>query len=467
MNLGLWEYFSLLPLLVTLVLAFTLRSALIAMLTGTFIGTLLIGMSPGVGLNQVFQKSLGNADFIWICEIVILIGILFELFKLSGVLNALAQKVMQRQKKRRNVELSAWAMGFMIVDDYFSPLLTGAIIKPISDRVFIPREKLAFILDATTASVCILFPFTAWGAYVASLIAAQGGPIESVGQALSIYILAIPYNIYPILLILFTLFICIGLIPDFGPMKKAEERAKETGALIRPGSSPLLSETDNIDLKIESLIKPSVLFDLFIPVLLIIGVGVLTLIFLGTVKIVEAFMLAVTFLVIMSALKGRFKNTLEVGELITAGMKNVAGALLIIALAYSLNTVTTELGAADLIIKLFADNLSGTTLVILTFLITAIISFSTGTSWGAYAMTIPVVLPLAYDLTGGEITPLIYQTIAAIAGGGIFGDNASPVSDTTVLSSVGAGCDHIDHVITQLPYALLIGLISVFFYMLV
>jgi Na+/H+ antiporter NhaC len=105
--------------------------------------------------------------------------------------------------------------------------------------------------------------------------------------------------------------------------------------------------------------------------------------------------------------------------------------------------------------------------VILTFLITAIISFSTGTSWGAYAMTIPVVLPLAYDLTGGEITPLIYQTIAAIAGGGIFGDNASPVSDTTVLSSVGAGCDHIDHVITQLPYALLIGLISVFFYMLV
>ena len=250
-------------------------------------------------------------------------------------------------------------------------------------------------------------------------------------------------------------------------MKKAEERAKETGALIRPGSSPLLSETDNIDLKIESLIKPSVLFDLFIPVLLIIGVGVLTLIFLGTVKIVEAFMLAVTFLVIMSALKGRFKNTLEVGELITAGMKNVAGALLIIALAYSLNTVTTELGAADLIIKLFADNLSGTTLVILTFLITAIISFSTGTSWGAYAMTIPVVLPLAYDLTGGEITPLIYQTIAAIAGGGIFGDNASPVSDTTVLSSVGAGCDHIDHVITQLPYAILIGIISVIFYMVV
>ena len=437
------------------------------MLVGTFIGTLMIGMAPGIGLNQVFQKSLGNADFIWICEIVILIGILFELFKLSGVLNTLAQKVMHRQKERRNVELSAWAMGFMIVDDYFSPLLTGAIIKPISDRVLIPREKLAFILDATTASVCILFPFTAWGAYIASLIAAQGGPIGSVEQALSVYILAIPYNIYPILLILFTLLICLGFIPDFGPMKIAEKRVKETGALIRPGSSPLLSESDNIDVKAETLIKPSILLELFLPIVLIIGVGILTAIFLGAVKIVEAFMLTVTYLITISAFKGRFKNALEVGDLITNGMKNVSGALLIIALAYSLNTVTTELGAADLIIRLFADNLSGTTLVILTFLITAIISFATGTSWGAYAMTIPVVLPLAYDLTGGEINPLIYQTIAAIAGGGIFGDNASPVSDTTVLSSVGAGCDHIDHVITQLPYAILIGIISVIFYMVV
>lgn len=467
MILGEWEYFSLLPLLITLLLAFTFRSALIAMLVGTFIGTLMIGMAPGIGLNQVFQKSLGNADFIWICEIVILIGILFELFKLSGVLNTLAQKVMHRQKERRNVELSAWAMGFMIVDDYFSPLLTGAIIKPISDRVLIPREKLAFILDATTASVCILFPFTAWGAYIASLIAAQGGPIGSVEQALSVYILAIPYNIYPILLILFTLLICLGFIPDFGPMKIAEKRVKETGALIRPGSSPLLSESDNIDVKAETLIKPSILLELFLPIVLIIGVGILTAIFLGAVKIVEAFMLTVTYLITISAFKGRFKNALEVGDLITNGMKNVSGALLIIALAYSLNTVTTELGAADLIIRLFADNLSGTTLVILTFLITAIISFSTGTSWGAYAMTIPVVLPLAYDLTGGEINPLIYQTIAAIAGGGIFGDNASPVSDTTVLSSVGAGCDHIDHVITQLPYAILIGIISVIFYMIV
>jgi|TARA_B110000881_G_C18604615_1_gene538467 Na+/H+ antiporter NhaC len=467
MILGEWEYISLLPLVITLLLAFVMRSALIAMLVGTFIGTLLIGLTPGVGLNQIFQASLGNDDFIWICEIIILIGILFELFKSSGALNLLAERVMKRQKKRRNVELSAWAMGFMIVDDYFSPLLTGAIIRPISDRVSIPREKLAFILDATTASVCILFPFTAWGAYVSSLIAAQGGPVDSVEQALSIYILAIPYNIYPILLIIFTLFICAGLISDFGPMKTAEERVKNTGALIRSGSVPMVSEDDHIDVNARIGRQPSLVFELLMPIILIIGVGVISIVVLGSVKIVEAFLLAVTYLIIVATYKKRFKNAVEIGELIVSGMKSVSGALLIIALAYSLNTVTSELGAADLIIDLFAEDLTSSTLLIMTFLVTAIISFSTGTSWGAYAMTIPVVLPLAYELTGGQITPLIYQTVAAIAGGGIFGDNASPVSDTTVLSSVGAGSDHIDHVITQLPYALLIGAISIVFYALI
>jgi Na+/H+ antiporter NhaC len=203
------------------------------------------------------------------------------------------------------------------------------------------------------------------------------------------------------------------------------------------------------------------------PIILVIGVGVISIVVLGSVKIVEAFLLAVTYLIIVATYKKRFKNAAEIGELIVSGMKSVSGALLIIALAYSLNTVTSELGAADLIIDLFAEDLTSSTLLIMTFLVTAIISFSTGTSWGAYAMTIPVVLPLAYELTGGQITPLIYQTVAAIAGGGIFGDNASPVSDTTVLSSVGAGSDHIDHVITQLPYALLIGTISLVFYALI
>ncbi|MDA0993910.1 MAG: transporter [Proteobacteria bacterium] len=455
-----WGMWSLSPLLATLVLAFITRSALIAMLAGTFVGTLMMGSVPGVGLNQLFQSSLGNGDFIWICEIVVLIGILFELFKRAGVLGTLARRFAGGSGKRRAVELSAWGMGFVIVDDYFSPLLTGAVMRPLSDRVGIPREKLAFILDSTTASVCILVPFTAWGAYMASLIAAQGGAVGSVEEGLAVFIGAIKYNFYPMLMLLFTFLVCAGVIPDFGPMRKAERRAAQTGELIRPGGKPLVSDDGEDVFTDVGGQKPSLLLELLTPILLLIGVGTWSLIAAGEVKIVEAFMLANVWMFAALAVKGRFSGVGDVGDIIVAGTRNVMAALLIIALAYSLNAVTTELGAGRFIVDQFTSGLSPNSLVVICFLLTAAISFSTGTSWGAYAMMMPVALPVTFEVSGGEITPLVYQAIAAIAGGGIFGDHASPVSDTTVLSSVGAGSDHIDHVVTQLPYALLIAAVT-------
>jgi Na+/H+ antiporter NhaC len=460
-----WGILSLLPLVATLVLAFVTRSALIAMLVGTFVGTLMLGGAPGIGLNDLFQSSLGTADFIWICEIVVLIGILFELFKRAGVLGALARRFGGDGGHRRRVEISAWGMGFVIVDDYFSPLLTGAVMRPMSDRAGIPREKLAFILDSTTASVCILVPFTAWGAYIASLIAAQGADVGSVEQGLAIFIGAIKYNFYPMLMIAFTFLICAGVIPDFGPMRKAEQRAATTGELVRPGGKPLVSDDGDEVLDIAGGRDASLLLELLVPVLLLIGVGAWTLVQTGSVKIVEAFMLANAWLFSVLAIRGSFSSVEEFADVIVAGTKSVMPALLIVALAYALNAVTSQLGAGQYMVEQFTSDLSPNTLVILTFLLTAAISFSTGTSWGAFAMMMPVALPVAFEFTGGAVEPLIYQTVAAIAGGGIFGDHSSPVSDTTVLSSVGAGSDHIDHVVTQLPYALLIAAITAGLYM--
>jgi Na+/H+ antiporter NhaC len=457
---GNWGVLSLLPLAATLILAFVTRSALIAMLFGTFAGTLMLGTAPGVGLNELFQSSLGNGDFIWICQIVILIGILFELFKRAGVLAALAQRFARGSGHRRGVEVSAWGMGFVIVDDYFSPLLTGAVMRPMSDRAGIPREKLAFILDATTASVCILVPFTAWGAYLASLIAAQGADVGSVEEGLAVFIGAIPYNFYPMLMLLFTLLIAVGVIPDFGPMRKAEKRAAATGELIRPGAKPLVTDDGDDVLEVAGERQASLFLELLTPVVLLMGVGAVTLIQTGSVKIVEAFMLAVAWLFAVLAFRGSFKSIDEVADVIVAGTRNVMAALLIVALAYALNAVTTELGAGQYIIDQFTSDLTPNSLVLITFLLTAAISFSTGTSWGAFAMMMPVALPVAFEFTGGNVEPLVHQTVAAIAGGGIFGDHSSPVSDTTVLSSVGAGSDHIDHVVTQLPYALLIAAIT-------
>lgn len=452
-----------LPLLVTLLLAFATRSALIAMLVGVFAGSLMLGFAPGVGLNHLFQSSLGNEDFIWICEIVVLIGILFELLRKSGVLLALAQRVSSGASSRRRIELSAWGMGFVIVDDYFSPLLTGAVMRPLSDRARIPREKLAFILDSTTASVCILVPFTAWGAYLASLIAAQGGPVSDTGQGLAVFIGAIPYNFYPILMLLFALLVCAGIIPDFGPMRRAERRARDTGQLIRPGAKPLAGG-DDLALAPTTEGKASIFADLLIPIALLVTVGTWSLVASGSVKIVEAFMLADAYLIVRLALCGTFGSITDVADVIVNGAKNVTEALLIVALAYALNAVTNQLGAADVIIERFSGNLGENSLVVLTFIVTASISFATGTSWGAFAMMMPVALPVALDFSDGSLAPLVYQTVAAVAGGGIFGDHASPVSDTTVLSSVGAGSDHIDHVVTQLPYALVVAAITVLIY---
>ncbi len=459
-----WGLLSLLPLAATLVIAFLSRSALIALMVGAFVGTLMLGAAPGVGLNELFQSSLGNADFIWIVEIVVLIGVLFELFKRAGVLGTLAQRFAAGQGSRRRVQVSAWAMGFLIVDDYFSPLLTGAVMRPMTDRAGIPREKLAYILDATTASVCILVPFTAWGAYLASLVAAQGGPVSSVEEGLSAFIAAIPYNFYPLFLLAFTLLICLGAVPDFGPMRAAERRVRETGAVLRPGARPLVSGDDTIEVGREPDKRPWLLAELAMPVLLLVTVGAWTLIATGAVKIVEAFLLANAYLILVLAARGRFSSIADVAETIVAGAKSVTAALLIVALAYALNAVTTELGAGQVIIELFADSLTPNSLVALTFLIAATISFATGTSWGTYALMMPVALPVAFEFAGGALTPLVYQTIAAIAGGGIFGDHASPVSDTSVLASVGAGSDHIDHVVTQLPYALLVAALTLAVY---
>ena len=459
------SWLSLAPLLATLALAFLFRNALIAMIVGALLGSLMLGMAPGSGLDQVLRTALGNGDFIWICEIVILIGLLFRQFQKAGVLAALARRMAGRTQSRRGVSLSVWAMGFAIIDDYLSPLLTGAIMRPLSDRAGIPREKLAFLLDSTTACVCILVPFTAWGAYLASLIAAQSSRLGTAAEGLPVFIAAIPWNFYPLLLLLFALLIAGGWVPDFGPMRRAERRVRQTGQLLRPGARPLVT-SDEID-AVESTEPPaSLLFELAVPVLMLIGVAVWSIRAEGAVRIVEAFMLANVWLLGVLLWRRRYTSVQDVGEAIVGGAASVMPALLVVAFAYALNAVTVQLGAGDYLIARFFDDLTPNSLVVLTFVLSAAISFATGTSWGTFAMMMPVALPFAFEFSDGSLDVLVFKTVAAVAGGGIFGDHASPVSDTSVLSSVGAGSDHMDHVITQLPYALLAGGLTVVLYLL-
>ncbi|MBT3448471.1 MAG: transporter [Bacteroidetes Order II. Incertae sedis bacterium] len=452
MEPGFW---SLLPLLVALLFAFVTRSAIPALLGGVIVGAFMMGGNLVIGLNNIFQEALGNGNFIWICQIVLSIGVLTELFKRSGAISGFAARLDQMGDSKKSVRLTTWGLGLLIIDDYFSPLLTGTIMRPLSDKARIPREKLAYLLDALTSPVCVLVPFLAYGAYIASLIVAQGGAEATPEAGMALYIRSIPFNFYSIITVLFAGGIALGWIPDFGPMRRAENRVALTGELIRPGASPLISDSELPDARPSTGL--SLALYLGIPIMLIMTIALGSYWVYREILIAEAFMTAVAYLSVTMSLKGHFKSLGELVDVAMKGIMSILPALLIIAFAYSLNTVTEHLGAAVWLIDVSEGMMTKGLLVAITFVLAAIISFSTGTSWGTFALVMPLALPLAYAFSSGPSDPLVLETIAAVTGGGIFGDHTSPVSDTSVLSSAGAGSDHMDHIITQLPYALTVA----------
>ncbi len=465
--------FSLLPLVTALTVAFITRNAIFALLSGCVVGVLMIGIgthgwwfNPVYIFSDLLQDAL-NGDFIWVTLIVVFIGMLFELFKVSGVIARFADKVSKNCHTSRQVKTSTWALGLVVIDDYFSPLIVGPIMRPLSDRARVSREKLAYILDSTTASVCVMVPFMSWGAYLAGLIAAEGGPVSGLDQAIAVFANAIAYNFYPMLALAIALLVSREVFPDISFMRKAEHRARSEGKVLRDGAVPMISD-DGADLLDTRREDASLTFDLAIPIAIVFGTILISYFVFGNMKIAEAFMLAVTYLSVSLYIKKVVPSINALMDIGMRGIKSVMPAVVLMGLAYAINNITGDLRAADYILDSFADFMTPSLFVATTFLITGLISFSTGTSWGAYALMVPFVLPIAYSFSGNIADdPLVYQAVAAVVGGGIFGDHSSPVSDTSVLSSVGAGSDHMDHVITQLPYALIAGLIALLIYLVI
>lgn len=459
---------SIVPLTITLVVAFWKKDAIFALLIGCLVGVVIQGNDPIFGFSSLVQESLGDEDFIWILMIQIFIGIMIAFLMKAKVVRTFGEFIAGKVKTRRGVKFATWLIGLFTVDDYMSPLLRGVIMRPLSDEKRISREKLSFILDSTCASVCTLMPFMAWGAYVAGLIADLGGPVTTVEQGVSVYIKAIPFNFYAVLMVLFVLLNALEILPDFGPMKSAEKRARETGKVIRDGAIPLVgTEIEELENEETGDLKPNLLLDFIIPILIIVFMAIFTYITRGGVKILECFILTVSYQAISLSVRRVFSGIGDMMDTAIKGMKSVMSATLILALAYCINTVTKSLGAADFIISITAGWMTPALFIAVTFIIGALISFFTGTSWGTYAICTPIAVPIAYSFTGGQLGVLVYATVGAIVSGGLFGDHCSPVSDTTVLSSLGAASDHIDHVNTQLPYAMVVASISVVLWIIV
>ena len=457
---------SLAPALIAVILAFITREALFSILCGVLVGLLITGQDLLFGFTGIIQSALGNADFIWVIGIEVFIGIMVAFFQKSGAISAVANKLNEKLHiTPRIAQVMGAALGVLIFfSDYFSPLFVGNVMRPITDKAKVSREKLAWLCDCTSAPVCITLPFTAWGVYVAGLVVGFGTfATAEAGQNAVIH--ASVFQLYGILTIVMIFLVALGFIPDFGPMKKAEERARTTGKVIADGSTPMLSnELDNI--KPKEGFKPNIVLHFLIPAIIIICTTIGTYVVMGSAKTLEAFVLAVTYQAIVLLIQKAF-DIREMIQVATEGIKSVVSAMLILSLAYCINAISQSLGTANFVISVTESWMTPATLLALTFAVCAFISFFTGTSWGVYAIMIPIAMPLAFNMAGGVEGSLVYAEIAAVMGGGAFGDHCSPLSDTTILSSLGAGSDHVDHVKTQLPYALSVAVLCLIGYIII
>ena len=454
---------SLIPASVAILLAFITRNTIFSLAMACLIGVVISGQGF-IGFPNLLKNALGNTDFSWVLLLEFFIGISIAFFQRTGAIRNFSLFIASKKMTRIRVQLIAWFMGmFVYFSDYFSPLFVGSTMRDLSDRFRISREKLAYICDSTSAPVSILVPITGWAVLVATLMIGMG-PVQDAGEAMMLFIYSIPYNIYSILAVIMVGLIATKVIPDFGPMREAEQRAINENKLLRDGANPLMGvELTNIE-PYEG-IQTSLFWNFVFPVLIVICFAVGSFMITSSAKPMEAFLLSSSVAGIIMRIQGVPLN--EIINTAMMGIKGIMPAIIILALAYSLNDLSAMLNTAGFIINNTESWLTPKLLPMLAFIITAIVAFSTGTSWGTYAIMIPIAVPLAFNFAGNEITHIVYATVAAIAGGGVFGDHCSPLSDTSILASTGAASDHIDHIKTQMPYALTVGLISVLIYLLI
>lgn len=499
-------WFSLVPPVVSILLAFVTKNVIISLFLGVFAGAFVLHSVDGTIFSALVQSFLSIVEYALISlsdrynagiilQVLVIGGLIALMTKMGGtkaVANALASKA----KGPVSAQVISWVLGlFLFFDDYANALIVGPVMRPVTDAKKISREKLAFIVDATAAPVAGIALISTWVGYEVGLI--QDG-YEAIGQsvnAYSIFIETIPYRFYNILMLLFV--VCTALfLKEFGPMLKAERRARKFNPSnveeINPNPSATSSELDEME-PMEG-IKLSI-WNAIIPIGTLIVASLVGFYFNGYNSIMagenteliqamqnspfsfsgiqEAFGASDASIVLFQAAllaslvamgMGVKQKTFTWGEAVDTwinGMKSllITGAILL--LAWSLSASISDLGTAGFLVSLLSDSLPAFLLPSIIFILGSIISFATGTSYGTMGILMPLAIPLAAGISGDP--EFIVISAGAVLTGAIFGDHCSPISDTTILSSMGAGVDHLAHVQTQMPYAIAVGTISVIF----
>lgn len=477
---------SVLPAVVAIVIALTLRNVIPALLLGLWLGATALQSFTfkGVGLGlldsfQVFVRgALADSDRASIVLFTMMIGGMVGIITRNGGMASIVLSIVSRAKTAVGGQVAVWLMGLMIFfDDYSNTLVVGNTARSLTDHLKISREKLAYIVDSTAAPVACIALITTWIGYQIGLIDQSLDMIDGLAdaQAYSVFIQSIPYSFYPILAIIFVLLISsTGL--DFGPMYKAEVRARN--GQVKPKSAEALPALEGEELIPKDNI-PLRAFNAFVPILVMIVALGASLLLLGegdslttileTTEPYKAMMYSSFVGVLVAASLTIGQGILSVHETIDAwygGLRATLFGMIILVLAWSLSDVTAALNTASFLVTLLAGALPVELIPAIAFILAAITAFTTGTSWGTMAILMPLVIPLAWAVmtVSGIADPsgmhILYSSVACVLAGAVWGDHCSPISDTTVLSSVASGCNHIEHVRTQLPYALLVGFVA-------
>jgi Na+/H+ antiporter NhaC len=474
---------SILPAVIAIVVALTLRNVIPALLLGLWLGATALQSftirGAGLGLLDSFQVfvrgALADSDRASIVLFTMMIGGMVGIITRNGGMASIVLAIVSRAKTAIGGQVAVWLMGLMIFfDDYSNTLVVGNTARSLTDHLKISREKLAYIVDSTAAPVAAIALITTWIGYQIGLIDQSLSTIDGLAdmQAYSVFIQSIPYSFYPILAIVFV-FLVASTGRDFGPMYKAEMRARagqvkpEMGEALPALEGEELVPKDNIPLRAFNAFVPIIVMIVALAASLItLGSGETLTQILATTQPYKAMMYSSFVGVLVAASLTIGQGILSVNETIDAwygGLRATLFGMIILILAWSLSDVTAALSTASYLVTLLAGSLPVALIPAIAFILAAITAFTTGTSWGTMAILMPLIIPLAWAVmtVSGIADPsgmhIMYSSIASVLAGAVWGDHCSPISDTTVLSSVASGCNHIEHVRTQLPYALLVG----------
>ena len=453
---------SLVPILVTIGLVLWTKNVIVSLFAGVFSGALIIcNYAPMEALKATIGDyiipRLMDSYNAGIMVLLVFIGGFVTLLEKSGGAQSFAAAVAKFVDTRCKTQIAAWIGGIIIFfSELGTPMIVGPIFNPSFRKMRISKEKMAWILDTTSSPVCVLLPFFGWGATVMGILAVE---FETLGIThitdWSAFCQAIPYQIYPIL--------CLIMVPlvaftgkEFSAMAKAEKNARK-GIF-----SPAPGEEKFAPVEIKNNVSPLVVI---IPLIIMLVVFFGNLIPLGfptqavpggkmRIALISSYLLAAVAMIILM----KFYKVMSISEGIKTyvkGCNKLFDCIMLLVLAWGLSTVDGALGTSEFIVQIARDTIPVWSVPAIIFIIAAIMSFATGTSWGTYAIVLPIAVPMAHHLGVDMIV-----TIGAVLSGGLFGDHCSPVSDTTILSSIGAECELMNHTWTQLPYALLVAVVS-------